>query len=195
MKFRKDGKVFNNIELARLEYCAERNCYYCKLKSIWDCYKFCENKPVESAELMGFEVIEDNAESTFDISDIANMTLTQVKEYCRKHNETCSKCALNVNGNGFRMCGYFVREWKLEPKPKLTQQELEICKALGAKYVTRDCLGSTKPHLWAFKPVKVAGCYSCVDTHSLAIVSAKLFPSVKPGDCICVEDLLNDSQS
>lgn len=79
--------------------------------------------------------------------------------------------------------------------PRLTEKELAICKAVGAKWVSRD-KGVLVVELWRERPEMEGGVTKptfVADTDCwVADVDCNLFPSVKPGDCICVEDAGND---
>lgn len=80
--------------------------------------------------------------------------------------------------------------------PRLTEAELAICKAVGAKWVSRN-ENSEYVMLWNAKPSTIydedeGKCYTNGDGKSnakhIASVRAELFQSVKPDDCICVEE-------
>ena len=81
--------------------------------------------------------------------------------------------------------------------PRLTEAELAICKAVGAKWLTLDCVTSSglSVYLWDKKPqaheVKGVGmCYYASDSgaKNVARIDGAVFPGLKPGDCICVEE-------
>lgn len=75
--------------------------------------------------------------------------------------------------------------------PRLTEAELERCRVYNAKYITRDLnayLGIPRVYLWKNMPERdVNGDYN--SDGFIAGVDADYFPSVKPGDCICVEEV------
>ena len=73
---------------------------------------------------------------------------------------------------------------------KLTQREMEICKAIGAKWVSRDgknCYTSDSVDAWTERPeAQIRGSFwtrSGVCTR-LACFDGSLFPSVQNGECI-----------
>ena len=72
--------------------------------------------------------------------------------------------------------------------PSLTEPELAICRAMGAKWVSRDD-DVRSVELWREKPRKTnSGIYVGEQSGSrIAMVNPSLFPSVEPGDCIEVE--------
>lgn len=73
--------------------------------------------------------------------------------------------------------------------PKLTTKELEICKVLGAKYVSRD-YGEYYVELWSMRPEQIDESYYLgMEKTTLATVSSELFPSVNRMDCICVDEV------
>lgn len=73
----------------------------------------------------------------------------------------------------------------------LTPDELTICETVGAKWVSRDKDNSLFVDLWDAEPLKVGTSYDLHDdghVTQLAKIRAAIFRSVKPGDCICVEE-------
>lgn len=73
--------------------------------------------------------------------------------------------------------------------PRLTDPEIAIMRAVGAKWVSRN--ENTRLYvrvtLWAEKPEKSEKGVFYGDG-SLACVNTELFPSVHPGDCISAEE-------
>lgn len=76
---------------------------------------------------------------------------------------------------------------KKKIKPRLTEEELERCLAYGAKWVSRDKYCSSI-ELWRTKPLYEDGKYNLGDLIA-SVLDRKLFPSVRSGECICVEDI------
>lgn len=127
-------------------------------------------------------------------NDISEMTARDMKIYCLEWRVThnCAKevCELHKR----HVCGESPHKW--EPKRcVLTPQEIAICKALGAKYVSMDKnYHGGVVELWKLKPT--ADDYEDYGYTSdgleidglIASVSSKAFTSIKPGDCICVEE-------
>lgn len=71
MKFKKDGKVFEDIGSAGEAFCSEvphpRDCRRCALgmaSGDLDCTDWQELHPAEAARLMGYEVVEEDGQST-----------------------------------------------------------------------------------------------------------------------------------
>ena len=63
MRFRdpKTGKVFEDIDIATNRYCAGRRCFDCVFepKGEHPCIGWPREYPREAAELMGFEIVEE----------------------------------------------------------------------------------------------------------------------------------------
>ncbi len=82
--------------------------------------------------------------------------------------------------------------------PRLTEAELSICKAVGAKWVSKDanCDDGTI-NFWSSKPLYAEGMYNN-QTEDNSVVATlmcgrkTLFVSVRPGDCICVEEVSSE---
>lgn len=83
---------------------------------------------------------------------------------------------------------------EVEDKPRLTEQELAICKALGARWVSRNECNYDNVNLWEIEPTKSVNTsprqYIARNGSLLAAVNVCLFPSLNPGDCVNVEELL-----
>ena len=128
--------------------------------------------------------------------------------FCGRVENVCDKCPLSRANNGKGIiCLYFVRDYpekaaelmdleaiEEEGKPKLTEQELAICKALGARWVSRNECNYDNVNLWEIEPTKSVNTsprqYIARNGSLLAAVNVCLFPSLNPGDCINVEDLM-----
>lgn len=121
--------------------------------------------------------------------DIENMTLFQAKEYCENHCTTgCyndRKCELAKR----KVCHQYVHGWKLDC---LTLEEFEICKLLGAKWLTREEAEPTVIQIWNEKPrcAMFDGKKTYEGAVAIAQIDPEKFPSVKPGDCINVGELI-----
>lgn len=202
MKFKKELR-FDSIEKARSFYCHKypgksKECNKCELYSSNNgytlmCPAFCKEYPHKAAQLMGFEVIEEGEDKTELQIDICSMTLAQAKEYCikkrKKDGIPCREITCSLFNS--ELCGTPVYLWNLD-RPRLAPEELEICRALGAKWVSRNDKFS-QVWLWVDKPEKKEsnGVFICyVADKPIATVSSDKFQHVKPGDCISVEDLI-----
>ncbi len=77
--------------------------------------------------------------------------------------------------------------------PRLTEPEIAIMRAVGAKWVSmdkyKDKFGRTYVELWGEKPNgEIEKVYDLEGGSALAKILPELFPSVHPGDCIGMED-------
>lgn len=115
--------------------------------------------------------------------------------------EACAEYAIQHPDKAIELMELEVVEVENNPKldkPKLTEQELNICKLLGAKWVSRDgegynYMGVVK--LWREKPqMGKSPCYYLTEGTYIATCELDCFPSLKPGDCVNVEDLLESSE-
>lgn len=126
--------------------------------------------------------------------------------FCGLH--FCDSCPLSKGSNGKKLsCKDFKNSLpdkaaelmgleviEAEDKPCLTEAELAICKAAGAKWVSIDDDGGDV-ELWDEEPYKENGTYNIgypPSPFGLARIASGLFPSLNPGDCVNVEGLLND---
>ena len=123
--------------------------------------------------------------------DIGSMTLSQAKEYCSKwsheHGYPCEETGCELRRR--HICMDWVHEWDFD---RLTPEELEICKPLNAKWLTREEDEPTVIQIWGEKPrcAIYNGKKSYEGSVAIAQVDSEKFPSVRPGDCINVEDLI-----
>lgn len=217
MKFKREGKVFDDILLAHEEYCQEDDytlCATCTLSSRKNgtnmlCPDFCTSFPEKAATLMGFEVIKDESDpkSKPHICEVLGVEVGEgftVKYPNREYEHICvheDGMVWEHQANGTRhkigstaLCWIINHPEAIKHLPRLTDKELEICMALDAKWITRDS-GEQRVYLWSHLPTKKETQTDAVyfvggDYVPIAGVIGKRFPSVNPGDCICVEDLL-----
>lgn len=128
--------------------------------------------------------------------DIGSMTLAQAKEYCSKraheHGYPCEKTECELRRR--HICVGWVHEWDFE---RLTPQELEICRAVGAKWITKG-EKARKVDFWNATPMKRTDedgkiYYVACGVDPFGSLHDNLFPSIKPGDRICIEDLIKEA--
>lgn len=73
--------------------------------------------------------------------------------------------------------------------PRLTEPEIVIMRAFGAKCVSRADISTSVALLWDTKPRKYPdGVYRACWFKPIATVDSRFFPSVKPGDCVELEE-------
>lgn len=216
MKFRnpETGEVFEDIGDAFGKFCDEQN--HCSsrnskcpmfdmiLSSPLSCTDWAHSNPLRAAELMGYEVIDDAKDTNVPTKEEENMENMEKKD---KHwllaNDgdgiVCPECGMDFcvltnDTDYFNYCPYCGEKLAAPIEPRFTNAELEICKAVGAKWVTRDrSLGESKViRLWIGEPEKNEyGNYPAIPSISiyLGALMAELFPTIKPGECICVEEV------
>ena len=198
MKFRdpETGYVFHGIQRARNMYCQGRDCdINCELDNrTEDCIVYCDCHPAEAARLMGYEVIEDEKEVNMEKKDkpLREWTLGEVIAQCAGQDDCRhpTECPFRAKGDTRLFC-LLKRNpeyWELGSAPRLTEAELAIMLATGARWVSRDGNSANRVDLWTARPgQKVDRIYAGTEDEFLARVTCTLFPSVKPGDCIEVE--------
>lgn len=87
-------------------------------------------------------------------------------------------------------------------KKTVTKKELEFCKMIGAKYVSRDSRASwlgDRVDFWDGVPGKQEDVKECVVSYlgtdtarNISFLDADKMPSINIGECICVEDMITD---
>lgn len=128
--------------------------------------------------------------------------------FCGLH--FCDSCPLSKGSNGKKLsCKDFKNSLpdkaaelmgleviEVEDKPCLTEAELAICKAVGAKWVSINDDGGDV-ELWDEEPRKENGTYFIgypPSPFGLARIASGLFPSLNPGDCVNVEGILKEAE-
>lgn len=86
-------------------------------------------------------------------------------------------------------------------KKTLTEDEIALCKLIGAKWVSRNASAPfwyiESVDFWDDKPeMHIIGkdeknYYGLKSAKNISFVPANIMPSINPGDCICVEEFLN----
>lgn len=125
-------------------------------------------------------------------------------------------CPIFAKQNGVLNCHIFVRdnpdkaaelmglevvEVEDKDKPRLTEQELAICKAVGAKWVSRDEGEAPYVRLYKSEPYKKTDIrgntyYTERDSESEHIgnIDVSIFSSLNCGDLVNVEELLKEAE-
>lgn len=141
--------------------------------------RICEVLGVDVGESFGFKVY--SHVNTFCVND---------------EGEVVYKCGTYPNSSTL---SYIINNPDLIIKRKrLTKNELDICKLLGAKWVCKDSDGKRKHivSLWKLKPVCSNGEFKesafISGSFILADIREELFPSVNNGDLIFVDDAKPD---
>ena len=198
------GETFEDIAVAKRKYCLNHPCTSggCKFHEATNgglCTKWAQAHPEEAAELMG--LVAEEAEETPDKDinvpgkPLSEWTLGEAQAFCKKRTESqnweglgaeCEGCPLNV------VCAITASEWDLKEAPRLTAPEIAVMRAVGAKWVSRDKTVDWV-NLWSQEPVNKydSGVYIWApeeESGYIGEVRASLFPSVKPGECIGLEE-------
>lgn len=123
------------------------------------------------------------------IAQLASMTLDEMRRSCQE--KTCGFCAAFAKG-GSGSCPFGDRhpaEWSFldgedTAKENLNKPEQEICRAVGARWVSRDACGAGAEYvdLWETMPKWSGESFvSSAIEDLVAVVRAERFPSVRPG--------------
>ena len=141
------------------------------------------------------------------------MTYDSLERACSAFcSHCCGHCAIGVNilsYGGNMTCSQFIHNYpdkaaelmKLDvigdkDKSELTEQELSICKALGAKWITlneKHRFEDNYVYLWNRQPqyqtINGIKYYSEIEEGDcFATIHASHFPSLSPGDCVKVAE-------
>lgn len=124
---------------------------------------------------------------------IEEWTLKEAKRYCDDKEGLCdwNDCPLYD-----KICekAPSVEDWHINTH--ITEREINICKMLGANYITKSPGYLARAELWKCKEpphlVKDGSMYECFTSNEggafIAFIDATIFPNLKEGDCIAVED-------
>lgn len=120
---------------------------------------------------------------------LGEWTLEEVKKYCKSivecKRDTCPFC---INYDECILMDINPSNWDLSEKLRLTESELYICEIVGAKWVSRDKNMDKKVYLWSKKPNLDNFVYlTCGSEYIIATFTANCFPSIRPGELVCVE--------
>lgn len=131
---------------------------------------------------------------------IAKMTLAEAKEYCEKKREEAKErncyCEDICKFNNLNICGGFTPHTWIVDKHGLTDDELNICKALKAKWVSFGLDGIVG--FWDGMPDKIdmEGNYRPIrNVKLLGTAVAERMPSMERGECIYVYDMYAQEDS
>ncbi len=198
------GETFEDIAVAKRKYCLSHPCTSggCKFHDVVPEFRKCDewamNHQEEAAEFMGLvmeetptELRDTPTEELVYQKPLSEWTLGEAQAFCKKRTESqdweglgaeCEGCPLNV------VCAITASEWDLKEAPRLTEPEIAIMRAVGAKWVSRD-KAVDRVDLWSQEPVNKydSGVYIWAPEEKsgyIGEVQTSLFPSVLPGDCI-----------
>jgi len=206
MKFKKDGKVFEDIRAARYVYCQNANyCRRCDVgaNSARDCIDLCKDMPAEAARLMGYEVVEDGKQSTTSqvnqpetvncrsSKPLRDWTLGEAKEYCENNSGLCNEvfCPLKsfcdfleARSPELFAPGY----WALTEKPRFTPWAVGIAKGIVELLTDK------------WNEIRISRCHNgtllIVGKNGLEVeINKTLFPSIRPMQSIKLSDIVGGS--
>ena len=210
MKFRKITEY--SMEEANNEFCErQKSCDTCPLdepshkKEDTSCVDWCNEHPHEAARLMGYEVVEDEkrlvehqdketGDLYYTVEKDANMdkplkdwTLGEAKEYCTSRNGNCADdCIFSKKGIGM-VCGIAPKPvwWTLPEKPRFTEQEVERAKAIKVLYPEICYIKNDDGWLRGLTKGKESIFLDRV---------LSWFPSVHPGQCYTLDEIIGGAQ-
>ncbi len=131
--------------------------------------------------------------STADRPRLADVLGVEVgEEFIIREGPVDYKCVINQNGEAdlsYWKIGYAINHPEsVIRSPHLTEAEIAIMRAVGAKWVSKSGRIDSRAELWDTKPEKLSdGTYIVFGADPIARIKAQLFPSVKLGDCILLE--------
>lgn len=131
-------------------------------------------------------------------------TIAQAHEaYCKGHHVGCDNCPILSEAIKTDLsCGEFVERYPdmaiklmdlevIDVPPVLTAREWALCKALGARYVSRDDhpFDPDRVELWTDKPGRPGKVWQYNGSaRGVASVDARILPSVGPGELVDIEN-------
>ena len=204
MKFRdpKTGEVFEGIKDAYSKFCCGRDCDTgCPLDAFKVCNNWSFNHPAEAARRMGFEVVED--ESTMSQVTQAGQSTkphicevlgVEVGERFRVESDDCClypeayvdddeivRASVGYAMDGMRLCQIIKGELRIIRKPRFTEEEAEDAKALvrilGATQIKRTEYGGNL--------------HAAIGDIAEVVVNQDLFPSLRSGQAVKLEDVIH----
>ena len=213
MKFKKDGKVFEDIAAAGNAFCIEQElCNACPLKKAYEadskpwCIEFENAHPAEAARLMGYEVVEDDKQSTTSQVNqpepvnygsskprLCEVLGVEVGERFWVESDRCIfypeafvdeygivRAAVGQSMKGTHICQLISGELHLIRKPRFTEEEVKRVKAAKVLWPRAE---SVKKETGA---VMLYG----ADGEAIAGIDTELFPSILPGETVKLSDIV-----
>lgn len=212
MKFRnpKTGEVFEDIRTVRERVCSGHECDNCPLNQFnqgelygHTCVYFVKEYPAEAARLMGYEVVEDKEEpmdktgkpricevlggkdNPLEVDEVWCITGNDRAQYRITYDGNLEYRMPNYNGTGYGRwistdvpTDFIAHPDRIIRKPRFTEEEVERAKAILMLYSKAETMEVVCPYIRIFGG-------SFLLTH----VDAELFPSLRPGQAVRLEDI------
>lgn len=212
MKFKdpKTGELFDSISAARHAFCDKVfNCVQCPVAGDdRNCFTNVRRNPVESARLMGYEIMDEEGkmekENKPRLAEVLGVEVGErftneelTGKYRRyfwidEYGEPRPSDSFDEHTDSmFWILRSINHPESIIRAPRLTEPEIAIMRAVGAKWVSLDDTESIEyVYLWDYKPIfSDTNCEFGWDNGrpSVAQVLKSLFPSVEPGDCLSID--------
>ena len=206
MKFRnpKTGEVYYNIKHAIRNFCIEHYHYIHSLQEESEAESYlnelANNSPRAAAYQMGYEVVEDDCDQSQKVAiqsqkrKEANMdkplkdwTLGELKGWCYQYrmihtDKPCEQtCPIYQR---LICCREWVHEWDLDEKPRFTEHEVEVAKAIKLLFpdVVKVC---------RFSGVVKA---ECENGSGECMIGAKLLPSIQNHQSYTLDEIIGGAK-
>lgn len=174
------------------------------------CLNWARNNLVQAVHLMGFQAVPEKPNwmkgdipylcERFGVEPYELFTTSDTPEYINYIDEIGQMYSKHSTKDKFHGVGSVYLCTLLEQpdriirtcpgkKTVLTPEERAICRAIpGAKYLSRNNFTESVVCVWAEKPVvSINGLYCSSSENELGHLLAKCFPSIQPGDLVCLE--------
>ena len=200
------GEVFHTIRQAVQNHCSfhcnSRACPYWESAGCVGMLKrYTVDNPHEAARLMGYEVVEENKQTHENThadaietarvhSEEENMdkplkdwTLWEVKAYCTGR-DFYKECTLAESPGKCKILDVTPSEWDLDEKPRFTEQEVEVAKAI--KLLFPD----------AVKVCRLSGVIKaeCENGSGECMIAAELLPSIQNHQSYTLDEIIGGAE-
>lgn len=202
------GEIFDNIYIAKHNFCTNKHCIECPLPSRVrcellpadsnGCSEFCDKHPIETVRLMGYEVVEDETiltkNDTKDESLEANMDKPRICEVLgveigeEFRSDVSGPYHITKNGafldtfgnypNASILCDLMEHPDRIIRKPRFTQQDIEDAKIMK-RIFGRDGVVKRKEHCLTFNETPI---------------DKKIFPSLAVGEEVTLSKILGEEK-
>lgn len=217
MKFKdlNTGSIYDSMETAiTLRKCPDHKCRTCPIFIMNNtdgifCYEFASEHPEEVAKLMGYEIISEDEGAVNAMNDEPNICkILGVRvgqrfsfpypnrlyhyAYVDENGEIWEHSDSSTNDHriGSRALCWLINNLdSIKTYQQLTEDELDICRRLGVKWISRDFITVDTLEcvdLWLEKPSFENDSNSYYGDN-MGCLPASCFPSVKLGDCIYID--------